>query len=362
MPSRSGSPRSSSDDVGARRRRPARAASSPVAASSTSNARALQARAERAAQRRVVLDHEHGRHRGSRRHHVTRTWRPPRRLLAPDRAAVRGRRARARSRGRARCRSRRVARRRARTPRRSASRSASGTPGTVVGDPHLARRSASAPRQHDTRISEPGGANRSAFSSRLPKTCSIICTSTSTSPNVGGTSSRTRWARASGRSRRTAACARSREVDGLPAHLQPAGADPAQLEDVGDQPFEPLGLVVDRVEQLGAVVGERSRSGARSVDDAALIDASGVRRLCVTADRNPDRVRPTCASTRASRASVSSRSRSMAAASPATSASSSARSALASGCSRLATDLHFQGCDAHRRGRARDAGARRRSS
>ena len=45
------------------------------------------------------------------------------------------------------------------------------------------------------------------------------------------------------------------QVDGLAVHLERAGADPAQLEDVGDQPFEPLGLVVDGVEQLGAVVG-----------------------------------------------------------------------------------------------------------
>ena len=37
--------------------------------------------------------------------------------------------------------------------------------------------------------------------------------------------------------------------------LERAGADAAQLEDVGDQPFEALGLVVDGVEQLGAVGG-----------------------------------------------------------------------------------------------------------
>ena len=45
------------------------------------------------------------------------------------------------------------------------------------------------------------------------------------------------------------------QVDGLAVDVERAGADPAELEDVGDQPFEAVGLVVDRVEELGAVVG-----------------------------------------------------------------------------------------------------------
>ena len=48
---------------------------------------------------------------------------------------------------------------------------------------------------------------------------------------------------------------RSRDVDRLAVHVERTGADPAELEDVGDEPFEAFGLVVDRVEQLGAVVG-----------------------------------------------------------------------------------------------------------
>ena len=53
------------------------------------------------------------------------------------------------------------------------------------------------------------------------------------------------------------------QVDGLAVDLERAGADPAELEDVGHQPFEALGLVVDRVEQLGAVVGVELEIGRR---------------------------------------------------------------------------------------------------
>ena len=172
-----------------------------------------------------------------------------------------------------------------------------GHAGTVVGDAHLDVGTASAPaRRHQDLASR---AARTAARSRAG--CRRPAPSSRRRPRrrrtSAATSSRTRWARASGRSRRTAACARSREVDRLAVHLEPAGADAAQLEDVGDQPFQALGLVVDGVEQLGAVVGgEVEIAATRSVDAAALIDASGVRRLCVTADRKPDRVRPTCAS------------------------------------------------------------------
>ena len=44
------------------------------------------------------------------------------------------------------------------------------------------------------------------------------------------------------------------DVDRLPAHVEAAGADAAELEDVGDQSFQPLRLVVDGVEQLGAIL------------------------------------------------------------------------------------------------------------
>ncbi len=155
------------------------------------------------------------------------------------------------------------------------SRSPSGTPGpwsatrtttlgvSVGGD--------SVAGVADTRISVPGGANFNAFSNRLPKTCSIISMSTSTVATSGAMSRRTRCARASGRSRRTAACARSGSVDRLATNVERAGPDPAELEDVGHEPFEAVGLVVDRVEELGAVRGievevGRPQGGRRRLD------------------------------------------------------------------------------------------------
>ena len=52
------------------------------------------------------------------------------------------------------------------------------------------------------------------------------------------------------------------ECHRLTVHFERAGADPAELEDVGDEPLEPVGLVVDGVEQLRTVGRRRDESAA----------------------------------------------------------------------------------------------------
>ena len=163
--------------------------------------------------------------------------------------SARGRRARrrapARSRGRARSACGRAAGRRSGTPRRSGSRASGGTPGPWSATRQFDNAPSTA-RCAPTRISEPGGAKRSAFSSRFNRICSTIVTSSATS------------GRSSATSRRTAVRTRDRpqaahrvlhesgDVDRFGLELERAGADAAQLERVADESFEPFGFVGDR--------------------------------------------------------------------------------------------------------------------
>ena len=54
------------------------------------------------------------------------------------------------------------------------------------------------------------------------------------------------------------------QVDRLAPHVERPGADATQFEDVGDEPLEPFGLVVDGVEQLGAVGRVEIRARVRA--------------------------------------------------------------------------------------------------
>ena len=92
------------------------------------------------------------------------------------------------------------------------------------------------------------------------------------------------------------------DVDRQRADLQAAG-----VEQVADEPVEPIGLLVDGDQRLGELV-RRSTStvGSRRPDTIALIDASGVRRSCDTARSSAVRTASTSASAAASAASAAS--------------------------------------------------------
>ena len=83
------------------------------------------------------------------------------------------------------------------------------------------------------------------------------------------------------------------EVDGPASDADGAGLEPAHVEQVADEPVEPVGLLVDGLGELAALLGvpRPRRTGSRLVADA-LIDASGVRRSCDTAceERGAQRV------------------------------------------------------------------------
>ena len=72
--------------------------------------------------------------------------------------------------------------------------------------------------------------------------------------------------------------------DRLVAQLERPGLDPRQVEQVGDEAVEAVGLVVDELEQLLAARGAAtSASASRRVEADALIVANGVRRSWDTA-------------------------------------------------------------------------------
>ena len=71
------------------------------------------------------------------------------------------------------------------------------------------------------------------------------------------------------------------QLEDVPLGPQRAGLDPAEVEQVGDEPVEVLDLAVDRVGALALASSSSSLSG-RSVPAAARIVASGVRRSCDT--------------------------------------------------------------------------------
>ena len=93
------------------------------------------------------------------------------------------------------------------------------------------------------------------------------------------------------------------DVDALGLDLERARPDPAQLERVAHEPFEPFGLVRDRLEQLAPFLGLDARP--RREERARRRLHRGQRRAEVVADRReePARWRPTSATSRASRTS-----------------------------------------------------------
>ena len=109
---------------------------------------------------------------------------------------------------------------------------------------------------------------RSPFSSRLVSTWSICVRSTSTSGRSSGrrTSIRRSPRRAGARSTSTI----SVELLGFAVRAPAAGLDPAEAEQVADDPVEPIGLGDDEVEQLRAraVVGDQTvaQLGRRGAD------------------------------------------------------------------------------------------------
>ncbi len=99
---------------------------------------------------------------------------------------------------------------------------------------------------------------RTAFSSRLPSTWSILSGSAHRSGSgpadaqqepVGGL--------AGGDVRLDVPSDGGADVDGLAAHLEPAGVDPGDVEQLGDEPGDPVGVGVDGLQhQPLLVVGE----------------------------------------------------------------------------------------------------------
>ena len=91
-----------------------------------------------------------------------------------------------------------------------------------------------------------------------------------------------------------------------------ARPDPGQVHQVANQPVHPIGLLEDRREQLvplRRIVGDVRRS---RLVTPALIDASGVRRSCVTLENSAARSRFVSASSCARRTCASNRARSSA--------------------------------------------------
>ena len=73
------------------------------------------------------------------------------------------------------------------------------------------------------------------------------------------------------------------DADRLRRDRDAAGLQPAHVEQVADERVEPLGFVVDRLQQLLAAAGSQSISSLSRLVAAARIDASGVRRSWLTA-------------------------------------------------------------------------------
>ena len=95
------------------------------------------------------------------------------------------------------------------------------------------------------------------------------------------------------------------EIGALDIGDQCARTDATQLQHLRDESLEPVGLAVDLVEEDARRSGATKPARERSVDDAALIDDNGVRRLCVIAERKPARLSFSAASIRASNAARS---------------------------------------------------------
>ena len=116
------------------------------------------------------------------------------------------------------------------------------------------RRSAPA----STRTGSPGGAKRRALSTMLAMARSSSTGSASTTGSVSGTSRWMRWPR-SGSPLRAPPITSSRPT-GSALHHERAGLDPTHVEQVPHQVVEPVGLLVDRLQQgSGLLVGERRR-------------------------------------------------------------------------------------------------------
>ena len=76
------------------------------------------------------------------------------------------------------------------------------------------------------------------------------------------------------------------DVDALGLDLERAGADPAQLERVAHEPFQPFGLVGDRLEQLAPFLGLDARPRRQQRARRGL--HRGQRRAQVVADRREE--------------------------------------------------------------------------
>ena len=340
MPSRSGSPRSRSTDVGRRRRRPP-APPRRCGALDTSSRGPAGSCEGRGGQRLVVHDQDRVTAPAPARGTVSGTGsvehersrpRPasPRTRCCPPCAVTR-----ARDDGQAEAGAGGVGPRPAgRTPRRCAR---APLRARRVRDrrpaPRTARRTA--PPRPGSRT--PVGENRAAFSSRLPKTCSIISMSTSTSARSARSSVETRTPMQ--RERTQPADRRLPRGRRTPTGWRRTSSAPARMRlssrMLRDEALEPVGLVVDRVEQLGAVGGVELSVGEQAAWSGGL--DRGERRAQVVGHRRRG-TRSGCgrAAPRPGRRRACfgpSRRRSTAAASPATSASSSARSDEPNGCS-----------------------------
>ena len=160
------------------------------------------------------------------------------------------------------------------------SRSRAGMPGPRS----MTRRSTrvAAPRPASTRTGSSGGRPAQRVLDEVRDARSSSAASARTAGSVSGRRRRRRTpARRGSRARRARP---PRGSTGARADVERAGLQPAHVEQVADERVEPVGLLVDRLEELVASssASSRRRAGSR-LDTDALIDASGVRRSCDTA-------------------------------------------------------------------------------
>ena len=142
-------------------------------------------------------------------------------------------------------------------------------------------------------------------------------------------SNRTATSVSCGRMRATTVCTTISSIAaGLARGHQRARPDLRQVHQVADQPVQPIGLLEHRREQLALLRGivHAPSSESRLESPPALIDASGVRRSCVTLENSAARSWLVSASSCAPRTRTSSRARSSASAACFAVASSSSRS------------------------------------
>ena len=110
-----------------------------------------------------------------------------------------------------------------------------------------------------TRISEPGGAKRNAFSSRLSRIWSIIVDVERHGREIVGDVEPDAVGAGDGPQPPDGVLHEIGDVDRFVLDLERAGADAAQLERVAHQPLEPFRLVGDRLEQLAPFLGLDAR-------------------------------------------------------------------------------------------------------